>query len=472
VRRTLSLNVKLGTWLFVVQTVVLTLGVSWLGHLVKKARTRDLERQLDTLGDAVEGAIIFPNGVATLDATNESVRELFNDKNFYFEFIDSHGGIIAEGIGPAPEVRESLKKSFDTAHDPESFYRAKLKTGRWLIQSEPLTRDNKGQERIGYAHMAVNAQPLLDEISTFKRYIGLGAIFVLFVTGVASTVVVSLTTRNIRAFARRIRDISPPKFLGNISLSPQSSEESLLFDSYDNLIRAVRSSAETQRLFIAHASHELKTPIAAAFSALEVTLGKPRTIAEYQRICVDVFGELKTLRRLSTSLLDLARLESGSDKIGNEKINILAVATGASQRWQKVADEKMIHIEPIIRPESSDFLVSGSLGEWEIVFNNLIDNAIKYGRNGGRVTIGINCDDDKACEITVADDGCGMTEGQVARLGELFYRADSSRTGGESFGLGFAHAQRILENIGARVHVESAPGRGTVIKIIANRPKV
>jgi signal transduction histidine kinase len=460
----LPLNAKLIGSLTLVQATILAVGVLWVGRLSEATRLGEVRRRLDTQGDAVQSFVSRAGDRLILDTSSEAIRELSEDSGFFFMFQTPDGRTFAEAKGPSPEVRAELQTHFKRVNS-DRFYSAELTSGTWILQSEPFRENEDGDQVIGYSLMAINAQPALDEVANFRRKMALYSLVILFAGSVGGGFVISFSTRNLRSFAHQIRTIAPPKFEGAIKLSPQSSEERLLFESYQEVLQAARASSESQRLFIAHASHELKTPIAAAMAALEVTLARPRASAEYEQTCRDVLGEVKTLRRLSTALLDFARMESLSDGSNEQTAWILEVIDKVKGRWEKIAGDRSISLTFSVPRDKGPLTIRGSNEQWEVVLGNLVENAIKYGRNGGNVEIRLENSMRNHVEIVIADDGQGMPSEQVSRLGEIFFRADAARSTGDSFGLGYAHAKRIVEYLGGTIQAASAPGEGTTVKI-------
>lgn len=469
--RKLPLNIKLVGCLVLVQASTLTLGVIWMGRWVETTRLRELTRRLDSQGDTLEGFVSHKDGALSFNSDNETVSELADDRNFYFRLRDLSGRVVGESTRLGPDTKKRLDEQFGPSNLKESFQEVVLPTGKWITYSEALSSHDEPPVVIGRVDIAANAQPTIDETAEFRRYLSLSALAILITTSLGTGIVVSFSTRNLREFAHLIRKAAPPRFEGAVDLKPQSAEEGLLFDSYKDLLHAARASSESQRLFIAHASHELKTPIAAAMAALEVTLGRKRDAAVYEQTCADVLGEIKTLHRLSTTLLNLARMDA-TDTNGEVVTTDLSSAVAAIRlRWQKIASTRKISIathsdfcDPFAPP-----LVSGSLEQWEIVLSNLTDNAIKYGRDGGEILISTHLTDEDRIVISVKDDGVGMTAAQVERLGEVFYRADTARSSNASFGLGFAYAKRIVEGLRGEIRVVSSLGRGTTVSVVVPR---
>ena len=452
--RKLPLNVKLVVALIAVQASILAIGSIWLANWIEHERFEELEHRLDIQGDAVQGAISRGDNGLAFDGQNEAVRELAEEKGFYFLYAADSGEAVAESHGQSADIRQALRQSF-RGKGLSSFYRVDVSGNAWIVQSERYLD--------GVAHVAAYAQPLLDELATFRRLMAIGVIAVLLATSFGSAVVVNASTRNIREFSRRLKKLKPPAFVGATDLVPQSAEEDLLFSSYAEMIETVRTSIENQRLFIAHASHELKTPIAAAFSALEVTLARPRLASDYEQTCRDVLAEINLLRRLSSHLLDLTRLETAA--IEDEACDVHDVLSNVLARWKKNAAARGTDVQFSAVPTLGGWLVRGSSTQLEIAFSNLIDNAIKYGKPGGRLTVDLRRYDAQSFEVVIADDGRGMSPTDVARLGDVFFRADAARTGDGSFGLGFAYAKRIIERLGGSLAVESALEVGTTVTV-------
>jgi signal transduction histidine kinase len=221
------------------------------------------------------------------------------------------------------------------------------------------------------------------------------------------------------------------------------------------LLEAVR------RDFVANASHELKTPAA----SIQATAETIRTAATQDPTVVPRFAEQLDreairLSRIVSDLLDLSRLETGSNL--DETVAVDGLLREEAERFERAASEASvgltIHAETAVR-------VRGSARDLSLLIRNLVDNAIRYTRAGGRVDVGLACDGGHAV-LTVADTGIGIPTRDLPRIFERFYRVDRARsreTGGT--GLGLSIVRHIVENHHGTVSVTSELGRGTTFVI-------
>jgi signal transduction histidine kinase len=224
-----------------------------------------------------------------------------------------------------------------------------------------------------------------------------------------------------------------------------------------------------RRDFVANASHELKTP-AATIQAVAETLGRaatedPEAVA---RFASQLEREAVRLSRIVADLLDLSRLESGSAL--EDFVSLGAAAREEGQRLEETAEHAGVTLE--IRTED-ERPVRGSQRDLALLVRNLIDNAIRYSHEGGRVALRIDAEADEVI-LRVSDTGIGIPSRDLDRIFERFYRVDRARsreTGGT--GLGLAIVKHVVENHGGEIEVESELGRGTTFRIsfpAASRP--
>jgi two-component system phosphate regulon sensor histidine kinase PhoR len=248
----------------------------------------------------------------------------------------------------------------------------------------------------------------------------------------------------------------------------------------------VHDESEQHRLlemrtdFIANASHELRTPLASVRGFIETLQGPARhDEAARHRFLTIMAEQAERMTRLIDDLLLLSRVEekanlkpTGEIKL-EELINevVRAVASAAAER----------HITTSVEPASSPLYAKGDRDELFQVFHNLIENAVKYGRDGGSVKIRLTGSkkgerDGKSTDIvtvTVADDGPGIAPQHLPRLTERFYRVSaehSRRIGGT--GLGLAIAKHVLNRHDGELSVESIVGYGTTFKVILPGSKI
>ena len=237
-----------------------------------------------------------------------------------------------------------------------------------------------------------------------------------------------------------------------------------------DLTRLRRLEAVRQE-FVANVSHELRTPLSLIKSAAETLLdgGKadPEVTTRFLSI-IDKHASRLTL--LIDDLLLLARLDSGRIELQLQPVALHGAAQEAIDDAALIARARRVTLENRV-PEA--VTAEADPARLRQVLANLIDNAIKYGAEGGRVVVGGRGLEGALVEITVRDDGPGIPAEAKARIFERFYRADKARSreqGGT--GLGLAIVKNVVQAHGGDVRVESAPGKGSefFITLPAARP--
>lgn len=237
-----------------------------------------------------------------------------------------------------------------------------------------------------------------------------------------------------------------------------------LATTFNDMFSRLESSFEQLRRFTADASHELRTPLTVIRSVGEVGLREPHDAAGYREIIGTMLEEADRLALLTSTLLELTRAEGGRGRIEREPIDLCAFAVDAAEFLGVLAEEKGVVIAldlPAAPPT-----VLGDRTVLRQALANVLDNAVKHSPAGATVTVAVQAGGERA-EISVADQGPGIAPEHRERVFDRFYRADpsrNSRTGG--FGLGLAIARWAVEANGGCIEVESAPGKGSVFRMV------
>ncbi len=223
----------------------------------------------------------------------------------------------------------------------------------------------------------------------------------------------------------------------------------------------LRRLEQIRRDFVANVSHELRTPVAAMQGAAETLGARTLAPAEQREFLAVIERHAHRLTHLVAELLSLAELEAR--RPGATPAEPVALA--------ELCAEVARTVEPRAASRGSQVSIEVAAGTrvlahpagLEQVLENLLDNALKYGRAGGAVTVSSRADAGTGrVTLTVADDGPGIAAEHLPRLFERFYRVDPGRPrelGGT--GLGLAIVKHLCEAMGATVSVDSSPGQGT-----------
>jgi two-component system phosphate regulon sensor histidine kinase PhoR len=234
-------------------------------------------------------------------------------------------------------------------------------------------------------------------------------------------------------------------------------------------LTAIRRAEQTRADFVANASHELRTPLAAISGFIDTLRGHARDDAEARTRFLDIMAvEAARMRRLINDLLSLTRVELNEHVPPSAPVDVAALLRDAVNALTPLAQSETITIQLTVPDDVP--LITGERDELAQVFQNLVHNAIKYGRPGGHVQIGVSLPaapaDEQVLAIAIRDDGEGIPRDAVPRLTERFYRVDVKRSrekGGT--GLGLAIVKHIVNRHHGRLQIRSEAGAGSTFTV-------
>ena len=260
------------------------------------------------------------------------------------------------------------------------------------------------------------------------------------------------------------RDISIMTREGSRTVRCSGTTVRYLGESDADVLLTLRDVTEEQRLaqvksdFVSNASHELRTPLTNIRGYLEAIRDAMREGTAPESSFVDVaLGNSLRMERLIDDLLDLSRAESGASPLEMEETSLSAFLSRVAEFYRLPAERAWKTVEVV----ADDGTLRADLRKLALALSNLVDNAIKYGKEGGRVTVSGKIEA-SGCTLEVKDDGPGIPPGDIPRIFERFYRVDKGRSrelGGT--GLGLSIAKHIVESHGGTIRVESRLGVGT-----------
>jgi two-component system phosphate regulon sensor histidine kinase PhoR len=230
-------------------------------------------------------------------------------------------------------------------------------------------------------------------------------------------------------------------------------------------------AVETMRAdFIANASHELRTPLASVLGFIETLQGPARNDAAARDKFLGIMAvQARRMGRLVDDLLSLSRMEMKKHIAPADRVDLLPVMRHLKDALSALAGERGVVIEIIARSEQTT--VRGDRDELLSVFDNLIENAIKYGKSGGRVEIDLaDAANPGELAVTVRDFGAGIAPEHLPRLTERFYRVDNAQSRAEGgTGLGLALVKHTVSRHRGRLAIESRPGEGAAFTVTLPR---
>ncbi len=208
-------------------------------------------------------------------------------------------------------------------------------------------------------------------------------------------------------------------------------------------------------------AHDLRSPIARIRTAAELALHGVKDPAEYTAVMGHTIRECDRLLSLVETMLFISEIESGTRASRKEDVDLAFLVHEACDLFQPLAEDKRIALS--VQQSTPTCLISGEPSTLQRMIANLLDNALKYTAEGGRVTVRLEALPNEAI-LVIEDNGIGISRENLPRIFDRFYRCDKSRHQ-RGTGLGLNLARAIIMEHGGNIHITSQYGQGTVVTV-------
>lgn len=272
-------------------------------------------------------------------------------------------------------------------------------------------------------------------------------------------------TRPVADILRTADRLRPTRLGDRLAVSGSQDELDRLSRTINRLLDEVAGHVERQEQFVADAAHELRGPLAAMQSTLEVAVSQDRSSEEYRETLEDVLDAARHLSKIANDLLLLAESSDASAPQAADPVALATVAGQAVGMFAGAAEERGIslRLETGAAP-----VVAGDAARFRQVIGNLLDNALRFTPRGGSVTVRVAAGPEGDGMLTVADNGRGIAPADLERVFDRFFKADLARTrsaGHRSGGLGLAICKSFVEASQGSITLASTLQQGTRVTV-------
>ncbi len=315
---------------------------------------------------------------------------------------------------------------------------------------------------LGYLEVGASLEKLKKMRSSLIYLFAIIIPITFFISNLGGFFIFSRGLKNILMLSRELKSITAHELYKRLPVPQTNDEIKELFESINTMIASLEKSFEQIKRFSADASHELRTPLTIIKGEIEVALRSERTVEEYQDTLISILEEIDRMSRIVEDLLLIAKADAKEVIIEKKKVMLNEILNDLCEQLNIFAEAKNVSLHYENLKEVEVFADPLRLRQ---VFTNIIENAIKYNREGGEVFVTID-EDEHNVIVRVKDTGIGIKKEDLDKIFDRFYRADKSRKreiGGA--GLGLSICKWIIESHGGYIKVESEYGKGSTFSI-------
>jgi len=269
--------------------------------------------------------------------------------------------------------------------------------------------------------------------------------------------------RPVEAITLAAQRIAAGDLTQRLTVPPSSDEVGRLAVTFNEMIARLEASFRQVRQFTTDASHELRTPLTVMKGETELALRRPRSAEDYQRVLESSLEEIDRMTRIVDELLFLSRADLGEVKLESIPVRLDTLVEDIHRQATLLGQEQDVQVTlGTVTPAT----VQGDELRLREFLLNLVDNAIKYSRPGGKVEISLVTEGTIA-RLSVLDHGIGIPPDAQARIFDRFYRTDAARAHAKKgTGLGLSICKWIAEAHHGRIEVQSTEGEGSRFTVV------
>lgn len=455
-------------WLFQASTIivaVLLIICIAAAYFIHSYYYATAERKIESYANGIVD-IYFENYASTDDAIFEKgAREYisdFQDKSSVGVWVlDKYGNVFISSSGfpvtdkvKIPEYDEALTSTNKTAvwHGDNS-------SGEKIIALTKIitTAENK---QAGSVRYMISLEEIDDQITTWYFIIFLAFLFLVILLVISGTVFINSIVRPIQEVCDTATMIANGNYDARIDHYLYNDEVGQLCNTINDMAEKIKTADKIKNDFISTVSHELRTPLTAIKGWGETLLQIGDTDPNLtKRGMTVIINESTRLNGIVEELLDFSRMQSGRMVLKNEKMDILAELDETVFAFKDRAMREGIDL--VYNAPNLPAPMDGDPDRIKQVFVNILDNALKYTKQGGKINVSAEVKDDKIT-IVISDTGCGISAEDLPHVKEKFYKTNMTVHGS---GIGLAVVDEIVRLHHGTFDIDSVLGQGTTVTI-------
>jgi heavy metal sensor kinase len=375
--------------------------------------------------------------------------------NRYVEVLDSTGKVVAWSSNLNNRVLNIPEPAQVEARTRGASF-AVVDNVRVAVVRLSVTRE------VGYAVVAEPLNVIDEGLRRLRRAFLAGVPLILLLASAGGYFLARKSLSPIALMNRQTQHITAVNLSSRLDVMNPRDELGRLGTTINELLERLESSFKEQQRFVADASHELRTPLAILRGETDVALEQPRPPDEYRQSLILIKDEAERLSRIVEDLFILARQPLDLPTIVKESVDMNETVKDCVRAARVLAAQKNLELK---LTEAPPLVLTGDEYLLKRMVLNLLDNAVKYTPEGGRIWVEVAGQNGDA-QVSVRDTGIGISEKDQSHVFDRFYRVDKARSralGGA--GLGLSIVLWIVEAHAGTITVESNPGKGSTFTV-------
>jgi len=377
-------------------------------------------------------------------------------KGWFAELLDDDGGLIwASDAAPLDLLYH------DAAKDQVPYSIGQLR----IVESQV----SGGELDISRLRIGARLDLIYRDIAHIDRLMSIALATLVLIAPIGGYWLAGRASRTLGNIIHTAARLRPSHLEERLKVHGSGDELDELSKTINGLLDRIAAYLEQKRDFLANAAHELRTPLAAIRSSIEVGLSGDHSSGEYADVLEDLIDQATSLETLVNQLLLLSEAEAESlPSAGSlEIVPLHEVVTRAVDMFMGVAETKEIDLHLVNVPTVN---IRGFRTQIRQVVNNLVDNAIKYTEPGGKIQVELEVlEKENVVRLRVQDNGIGISGEDLPHVFNRFFRADRSRSRSLSIGgtgLGLSICQAVVNSHGGTITCRSVLNEGTTMEIL------
>jgi heavy metal sensor kinase len=458
-----SIRFRLTLWYVLVLAAILLAFSVLVYFSLAHSLTRNIDATIRSQAEWTASFLEAMSDEVDIEELADELRErsIEGEKELYIQIRHGIGRVIyrSEQLDDhdLPASEEALRRALDGKSTLETIVDPKYGTLR--LATVPVIEHRKMIYLVQVGTGFRGVQRAVHQL--FFILIGSGLI-ALAVAVFGGLFLVRKALKPVDEITRTAQKIEAENLSQRLEVPPTGDELSRLASTLNDMIDRLERSFRQVQQFTADASHELRTPLTVMRGQTEVALRKDRTAQEYRQVLESNLEEMEWMSRIVENLLTLSRADAGEIQLEIRPIQLADLIEDAYEECKALARAKGIEVSLV---KAKEVTIHGDELRLRQMLLNLIDNAVKYTPEGGRVWLSLEVEGEYA-KLTVRDNGIGIPEEDLPRIFDRFYRVDKARSremGGS--GLGLSIVQWIVKAHGGRIEVTSKLGEGSCFTV-------